>query len=86
MWHLRCAVQDELLGLPLPDGDDTLAFQRRDTLACSTDAARNLDGRSCDILLERAPHLGFEEDVVAPMLMHARRVGLRCSEHIDIRP
>ena len=68
-------IERELVEAVIEGRDDAAAFQRRHALPRGRDLARHLD-RRIERLRDVDLEIGFEKDVVAPMLVHQRRARL----------
>src|SRR4029079_15718040 len=72
MRHLACRIECKLLKPRMPQCHSPASLDRRHTLPRRPDLPGDLD-RSVQRLLEIGTDKGFEENVVAPVLMNKRR-------------
>jgi hypothetical protein len=64
-------------------GEDAASLQREHAMARGADFARDLDGGGFGDALDRTILEKFDEDVVAPLLVHQRRMRSACGQHVD---
>ena len=85
MRELRGRDHGELAQPRVPLGEHALALDRRHALARGAHLARHLDrgagGDARDVVLDD----GLQEDVVAPVLVDQRRVGVAGGQHVGDR-
>ena len=62
--------------------DHAASLHREHAMACGADRLADLDRCAFDAVVEGAIVAKLDEDVVAPFLVHERRVGLECGEHV----
>ena len=74
-------MQRELIEAAVEGRDHAAPFERRHALPRGRDLARHLD-RRIERLGDVDLEIGFEEDVVAPVLVHQRRTRLARLQHV----
>jgi hypothetical protein len=85
MRNLRRGVDDQLVGPVIPVGDDGLAFKRHHRLPRHGHFALDHDGGIARMLLEAVVVVERQEEIVVPILVHARIGRAACRMRVDQR-